>query len=304
MLRSSSRLLASTTRCLRGSTRLSHTGRRLPASLTALVSAQPSFSFVAPPEPEADWNEQNLMRLNAAAIRLHDNGQLAESQTLFIQLLRGRREHNGKLHPLTIYAQGWISDVCRKQGNLQEATRHAREAAEAARASLGAAHADTLGIMTSLATLLKEQGELAEAEALCREAVRLYARREPEGSRASLLAVSTLSRVLLARGKLEQAEELMREDVRQHDALLGAPSPRRGPMPIGAPRVRRQPMALTARARRAGVAHPDSLVSQGTLAKASCLPPLPDLPAARMRPEAASPLGPPSRASRALSPSR
>ena len=209
---------------------------RRPALYARAIHARglaPTFSFFEPPAEEerdkaetaAVKNEQRLLRLNAEAVEHHNVGHLSRAQSLFEQLVDGRREHNGELHPHTIYALGWLADVCRRRGDLAGATSNAREAVSSARATLGSAHADTLGMITNLSTMLQEQGKLAEAEKLGREVVKGYRKREPDGCEDTLSAISVLSQVLLRRGKAAEAEPFLRQGLRLSRRLLGSDHP-------------------------------------------------------------------------------
>lgn len=182
--------------------------------------AQPSVST----DPYED-GQNVLMALNTAAVQLRDAGNLEQSQSLFQQLVDGRRESNGDRHPLTLYALGSLASVCRLRGDLPTAARLAREAASSAKEVLGDIHTDTLGLLTNLSAVLKDQGQLTEAEELGRNTLGRYRERLPEGCPDTLIALSNLAQVLLMQGKHAEAEPLLREDLRLSRRMLGREHP-------------------------------------------------------------------------------
>jgi tetratricopeptide (TPR) repeat protein len=112
-----------------------------------------------------------LKTLSNMAISMRDRGQLEQSQSLFRQVVDGRREANGPSHPETLYAIGCLAALSKMRGHYSEAEDLARQALDGARQLLGDYHPDTLELQTGLADVLKDRGKLAEAEKVAREAV-------------------------------------------------------------------------------------------------------------------------------------
>ncbi len=103
-------------------------------------------------------------RLRASLISIQ--GQYAEAEKLYTQLLAAHRQHLGPNDPDTILAMTSLAQAHRLMAKLDPSVALLREALAAATRALGPDHPDTLEIMSSLASVSVERGSPADAEQL------------------------------------------------------------------------------------------------------------------------------------------
>ena len=105
----------------------------------------------------------------------------------------------------------YVGAVCRELGKIGEAEAILRQAWEASRRALGAAHPCTTSAMNHLAVLLEKQGSYADAEELFTRTYELDRVTFGPDHPRTLDRLNDVVRILLAQGKVEQTRPLVSE---------------------------------------------------------------------------------------------
>ncbi len=155
----------------------------------------------------------------------HQQGALQEAETLFREVLSGRRQRFGLDHQQTAQAMNDLSYVLHAQGRLGEAETLARDALTTMRRVAGSDALDTLTTLGNLATVLVAQGRLEEAAALQRERLETARRVLGPEHRDTVRAMSSTAALLGQLGRYHEATELSRAVCDANRRMLGADHP-------------------------------------------------------------------------------
>jgi tetratricopeptide (TPR) repeat protein len=115
-----------------------------------------------------------LESINCLATVLHEQRKYMETENLYQQVLKDRREILGNEHPDTLTSVSNLASVLRDQTRYEEAEQMNRRALEGREKVLGAEHPDTLTSVSILALVLQDQRRYEEAEQMNRRALEGY----------------------------------------------------------------------------------------------------------------------------------
>jgi serine/threonine-protein kinase len=169
--------------------------------------------------PQADPLE--LARaLRGLGFRRYVVGDLAATESLYVQALQLRRDHLGPNHPDVADLSAELGDVLGYEGK-PGAERYLREGVAIERRVLGADHPDVLVKVVDLADLLDKRGDLAAAESLYREAAAGGARINPSGHQLTADGTAGLGRIALQRGDTVRGEALLQTALAIFERIYG-----------------------------------------------------------------------------------
>ena len=183
-----------------------------PAQVT-IVEPRPAHSELPVPYSAAGRGLSEAESSLRQALRLGEEGKLAEAEPLFQEALARRRKLLGNEDRAMDEALGAFAQLLRKAGKLAEAEAVLREELEMEKKLSGNEHLFVVNSLLSLAELLREERKLAEAEVCDHEALAM--RRKLLGSDDPVVASSLgqLASALLDQQRFAEAEPLARECV-------------------------------------------------------------------------------------------
>jgi serine/threonine protein kinase/tetratricopeptide (TPR) repeat protein len=169
--------------------------------------------------PQADPLE--LARaLRSLGFRRYVVGDLAGTETLYVQALQLRRDHLGPNHPDVGDLSADLGDLLSYEGK-PGAERYLREGIAIEQRVLGADHPDVLGKVVDLADVLFKRGDLAPAESLYREAAAGGARINPSGHQLTADGTAGQGRIALQRGDTVRGEALLQTALAIFERIYG-----------------------------------------------------------------------------------
>jgi non-specific serine/threonine protein kinase/serine/threonine-protein kinase len=125
--------------------------------------------------------------------------------------LKLRIVHLGADHIDTLEAMQQVGWLCAKQGKLDEAEHHHRQALDGFRRVAGKEHRSTMQQMFSVAWVVAERHQYDKAERLLRDCLEMQHRVLGEGDPDTLETMGTLSAVMIHQAKWKDAEPLARQ---------------------------------------------------------------------------------------------
>jgi len=168
--------------------------------------------------------EHNLAQVFAG------RGQYAEAENLVRQALDrvARRINRNRVSPAFWIILASLADLCRRQGNLDEAELLARQALALAEKSIyGPKHPHLSRYLNVLAETVRQQGHLGEAESLCLRSQALTEKAfGPDHFRLDG-CLAPLARIRAAQGRFGEAEALLRRCVLSLEPAVVAEHPDR-----------------------------------------------------------------------------
>jgi serine/threonine protein kinase/Tfp pilus assembly protein PilF len=142
---------------------------------------------------------------------LQAEGNLAEAETAYREVLAMQRKLLGNEHPDVATSLNNLANMLRQRHDLAEAETMYREALAMRRKLLGNEHPDVATSLHNLASLLLERGDVAEAETMYREALAMQRKLLGNEHPAVATSLNNLANVLHDEGKLYEARAMYQE---------------------------------------------------------------------------------------------
>lgn len=177
--------------------------------------------------PESSFT---LMRSNNLADLLCKIGNSAEAEQLYRQALVINEKTRGADRN-TVVTLASLIKLLEAQGHSDAIWEERREQLARFEQSVGADHAETLGLLRSLAVSLRDAGRLDEAEPLYRDFMARCIRVQGEDSPIAAKAYSAMGDLLTLKGELPEAETFLHKARAIRERKLGpgtAPTKDRG----------------------------------------------------------------------------
>lgn len=151
-------------------------------------------------------------RLNALALVLQAQDRDDEAEALHLKALDlSRRLADGVAvgsHPATIDCLTGLAQLAERQGRLEMAERHYRQALQLEQTLIGRTHPDFAGRICALAEVVRAQRRLPEAETLFRTALEIDRATIGAAHRDYGIGLNNLAGVVEAQGRPAEAENL------------------------------------------------------------------------------------------------
>jgi tetratricopeptide (TPR) repeat protein len=176
-------------------------------------------------QAEAEESRERLAAAdNLAQVRSSD-GQYAEAEQIFGEVLDVKRRVLGNEHPDTLMVRSNLAVCLGHQKKHAEAERIYREVLAMTRRIFGEEHPHTLRCAGNLASSLSSQGKHADAERSEREVLGVRRRVLGEKHPDTLGSASNLALSLARQGKLADAEEILHATLVAQQRVLGNSHP-------------------------------------------------------------------------------